>query len=169
MLEFHTGPVPEHRAACRLHFQPKQREAFESKATELLFGGAAFGAKSHALRLMAIIWCVQIHGLQVYLFRRIEDELIKNHIEGPHGFRKLLAPWVSAGKVQIVEREIRFWTGSKIFLCHCKDEKHRYIYHGSEMHVLLIDELTTFTELIYRYLRFRVRMVGITLPACYRK
>ena len=165
---FYAGELPANRAECELHFQPKQREAFWSKATEILFGGAAFGGKSHTLRLMAILWAVQIHGLQIYLFRRVEDELIKNHIEGPHGFREMLAPWVRRGLVTIVEREIRFWTGSRIYLCHCKDEKHRYRYHGDEMHVLLVDEVTTFSELIYRYLRFRVRMVGINLPACYR-
>jgi hypothetical protein len=32
------------------------------------------------------------------------------------------------------------------------------------MHVLLIDELTHFTEVIYRFLRSRVRMVGMNLP-----
>ena len=164
-----SQPLPPNASACTLHFQPKQREAFWSKATELLYGGAAFGAKSHGLRLMAINWAVEIPGLQIYLFRRVEDELIKNHIEGPQGFREMLAPWVRAGLVSIVEREIRFWTGSKIYLCHCKDEKHRYRYHGDEMHVLLIDEVTTFSELIYRYLRFRVRMVGIDLPEHYRE
>lgn len=154
--------------ALRVHFQPRQWLAFTTWATELLFGGAAFGGKSHFLRLAAIMWCSEIPGLQVYLFRRVEDELIKNHMEGPQGFRQILAPWVGRW-VDIVEKEIRFWNGSRIYLCHCKDEKHRFRYHGDEIHVLLIDELTTFTELIFRYLRFRVRMVGINLPAKYRK
>ena len=33
------------------------------------------------------------------------------------------------------------------------------------MHVLLIDELTQFTEAMYRFLRNRVRLVGLSLPA----
>jgi hypothetical protein len=68
---------------------------------------------------------------------------------------------------EIVEDEIRFWNGSKIYLCHCKDEKDIYKYQGAEIHVLLIDELTHFTETMYRFLRNRVRMVGINLPRAY--
>jgi len=154
----------------KLHFWPKQWLAFTSWATELLFGGSAGPGKSHLLRLAAILWASEIPGLQVYLFRRVEDDLVKNHMEGPKGFRNLLADWVNQGRVSIIETEIRFnFNGSKIYLCHCKDESHRYKYHGSEIHVLLMDELTTFTEIIYRYLRFRVRMVGITLPEKYKK
>lgn len=116
------------------------------------------------MRVVAILWCSMIPGLNVYLFRRTYDDLIKNHIEGSAGFRSMLAPWVLAGFVQIVEKEIRFWNGSKIFLCHCEHEKHRFNYQGAEIHVLLIDELTLFTETIYRFLRGRVRMTSITPP-----
>ena len=47
-------------------------------------------------------------------------------MEGPKGFRNLLAPWVNAGWCSIVETEIRFWNGSRVYLCHCKDEAHRF-------------------------------------------
>ena len=142
----------------------KQGVALQTRATEVLYGGAAGGGKSFLMRSVAILWCASIPGLQVYLFRRLRDDLIKNHIEGPKGFRALLAPWVAAGFCNMVEDEIRFWNGSKIYLCHCKDEKDRFKYLGAEIHVLLIDELTTFTEVIYRFLRGRVRMVGAKVP-----
>lgn len=145
----------------------KQWVAFESSATEILFGGAAGGGKSFLMRLAAILWCIAIPGLQVYLFRRIRDDLVGNHMEGPKGFRALLAGWVLCGFCQIVEDEIRFFNGARIYLCHCKDEKDVYKYQGREIHVLLIDELTHFTEFMYRFLRNRVRMVGIVLPAQY--
>lgn len=152
--------------AITLH--EKQSAAVQTQATEVLFGGAAGGGKSLAMRAAAVMWCGEIPGLQVYLFRRLREDLIKNHIEGPKGFRSLLNPWVSNGYVEIVEDEIRFWNGAKIYLCHCKDEKDRFKYLGAEIHVLLIDELTTFTETIYRFLRSRVRMVGIDLPEQFR-
>lgn len=145
----------------------KQEFAFESAATEILYGGAAGGGKSHLMRIAAILWCTMIPGLQVYLFRRLRDDLIKNHMEGPNGFRAMLAGWEACGFCVMIEDQIRFWNGSKIYLCHCKDEKHRFKYQGAEIHVLLIDELTHFTEKIYRFLRNRVRMVGITLPKEY--
>lgn len=154
-------------AALDIRLHDKQRAAFESAATEILYGGAAGGGKSHLMRMAAIMWCTEIPGLQVYLFRRIRDDLVKNHVEGPSGFREFLAGWVECGFVKIVEDELRFWNGSKIYLCHCKDEKDRFKYQGAEIHVLLIDELTHFTDKIYRFLRNRVRMVGITLPQKY--
>lgn len=122
-------------------------------------------SKSFFMRAAAILWCAQIAGLQVYIFRRTYDDLIKNHIEGPKGFLALLADWQNSGYCKIVESEIRFWNGSKIYLCHCEHEKHRFKYQGAEIHVLLIDELTLFTETIYRFLRTRVRMTSIALPA----
>jgi hypothetical protein len=150
-----------------LHYQ--QGIAFRSEATEILYGGAAGGGKSHLLRVAAVTWCAQFDGLQCYLFRRISEDLVKNHIEGPKGLRAMLAPWVLGGLATIVEDEIRFWNDSKIYLCHCKDEKDRFKYLGAEIHLLLIDELTTFTEVIYRFLRSRVRAVGLNLPDTYRE
>lgn len=121
------------------------------------------------MRIAAILWCAQIPGLQVYLFRRLKEDLVKNHVEGPKGFRAILAGWVNCGFVEIIEDEIKFWNGSKIYLCHCKDEKHRFKYLGAEIHVLMVDELTTFTDVIYRFLRGRVRAVGLqSIPAQYK-
>lgn len=147
---------------------PKQWTAFTSKATEILYGGAAGAAKSHLIRVAAIMWALAIPGLQIYIFRRTYDDLIKNHMEGPTGFHALLASWL--GKyVEIVDKEIRFNNGSKIYLCHCQHEKNRFDYQGAEIHVLLIDELTHFTEVIYRFLRSRVRMpIEMVIPEQYK-
>jgi hypothetical protein len=153
--------------ALNLHFHPRQCTAIDSEATEILYGGAAGGGKSFLMRAAAILWCSEIPGLQVYLFRRLYDDLIKNHMEGPSGFRSLLSTWEQAGWVEIVENEIRFWNGSKIYLCHCQHEKDMYKYQGAEIHVLLIDELTHWLEKMYRFLRNRVRMAGLKIPAKY--
>lgn len=146
---------------------PKQWTAFTSEATEILYGGAAGSAKSHLIRVAAIMWALAIPKLQVYIFRRTYDDLIKNHMEGPTGFHALLGPWL--GKyVDIVDKEIRFNNGSKIYLCHCQHEKNRFDYQGAEIHVLLIDELTHFTDIIYRFLRSRVRMpANMAIPEQY--
>jgi hypothetical protein len=154
-----SAPVLVLPTQMRLHY--KQTLAYETIATEVLYGGAAGGGKSHLMRVAAISWCVAIPGLQVYLFRRSYKDLVKNHMEGPSGFRALLAGAIGA---RIVDDEVRFANGSKIFLCHCQHEQDRFNYQGAEIHVLLIDELTHFTEVIYRFLRGRVRMVGLTVP-----
>lgn len=151
--------------SVNIEFTAKQSRAFQSTGTEILYGGAAGGGKSFFMRSLAIILCMLVPGLQVYLFRRIREDLIKNHMEGPSSFPVMLGPLVIAGFVKIIEDEIRFWNGAKIFLCHCKDEKDKYKYLGAEIHVLLMDELTTFTESMYRFLRNRVRAPGLKFPA----
>lgn len=147
---------------------PKQRQALLSTATEILYGGAAGGGKSHFLRVLSIILCVEIPGLQVYLFRRTYPDLMSNHMNGSGSFPELLAPLVSTDQVKIVADEIRFENGSKIHLCHCQHEKDVLKYQGAEIHVLLIDELTHFTEYIYRFLRNRVRIGGLNVPDKYK-
>lgn len=153
-----------------LNLHRRQGEAFLSPAREILFGGGAGGGKSHLMRVAAIAWCYEISGLQVYLFRRVSPDLWKTHMEGPQGFPALLASWVDAGKVSInySKGEITFANGSKIFLCHCQYEKDVYKYQGPEFHVLMVDELTHFSEFQYRYLRSRVRMAGVQLSERYQ-
>ncbi|WP_448506602.1 terminase large subunit domain-containing protein [Immundisolibacter sp.] len=152
-----------------INLHPRQYTAFSSRATEILYGGAAGGGKSFLIRVALIIWCAAIPGLQCYLFRRTFPDLMKNHVEGPTSFPVLLAEWVKAKLARITydDMAIRFWNGSTIFLCHCQHEKDKFKYQGAEIHVLMVDELTHFTKSIYSYLRARVRMAGIKLPPQY--
>lgn len=143
-----------------LKLHPKQGIAFQSDATEILYGGAAGGGKSHLLRVAAISWCHAYQGLQVYLFRRTFDDLYKNHMEGPTGFPSLLDEWQASGYARINHGKnfIQIGARSKIHLCHCQHERDVFKYQGAEMHVLLVDELTHFKASMYRYLRSRVRL-----------
>lgn len=156
------------RVDLNIELHAKQSLMYMTSAQEVFFGGAAGPGKSYGLRACAVIYCSLIGGLQVFFFRRSYPDLIKSHVEGPKGLRSMLAPLVRGGSVEIVEGEVRFWNGSKIFLCHCKDEDDKYNYLSSEIHLLCIDELTTFTETIYRFLRSRVRCVGLSIPEEFR-
>lgn len=146
---------------------PAQALAFQTDANEILYGGAAGGGKSHLIRAAAVIWACQIPGLQIYLFRRNFPDLEFNHLSGPSSFHVLLAPMIESGHVRWREAkyEFEFWNGAKIHLCHCQKDSDRFKYLGSEMHVLLIDELSQFTPVVYNFLRTRVRMIGVPIPA----
>ena len=122
------------------------------------------------MRVASIAWSIEIPGLQTYLFRRISDDLIKNHMEGPTGYSMLLAEFVESKHVRInySNNSIAFWNGSKIFLCHCQHEKDKYKYQGAEIHLLMLDEMVHFTATIYKYLRGRVRVGGLCVPEKYK-
>lgn len=147
-------------AGINLH--EKQGVALKSEATEILYGGAAGGGKSFLMRIIAIIYAESVPGLQVYLFRRTWPDLERNHLAGSGNFYELLQ-----GRAKITGKPatIRFSNGSKIHLCHCQNEADVHNYQGAEIHVLLIDELTHFTEYMYRFLRGRVRLGGLKVGA----
>jgi hypothetical protein len=158
-------PLPE----LNLSLHAKQGVAFTTTATEILYGGAAGGGKSHLMRVAAIAWCHAVPGLQVYIFRRTLPDLKLNHLSGPTSLPELLAPWIDARYVRFNENDhvFKFANGSAIHLCHCQHEKDVRKYQGAEIHVLMIDELTHFSEAMYRYLRGRARLGGLKLPPQY--
>ncbi len=138
----------------------KQSLAFTSRATEILYGGAAGGGKSFLLRAKAIASALAVPGIQIYLFRRQYGELVKNHLDGAGGFRELLREYLQGGYCRIASAPpaVRFANGSTIHLCHCRFDRDVIRYQGAEIHMLLIDELTHFSEPVYRSLRARCRM-----------
>ncbi len=156
------------RAAPRLELtlHEKQRWAFECPADEILYGGAAGGGKSGLMRSAAVLWCLQIPGLQCYLFRRVQEDIIKNHLHGKFNFREILAPLTSSGHAKVVmsQKKIIFWNGSVIHLCYMERAKDFERYQGAEIHLLLIDEATHFTDDEYRKLRSRLRGVPFIPP-----
>lgn len=150
----------------RLELHPKQGLVFSSGATEILYGGAAGGGKSHLIRVALIAWCIAIPGLQCYLFRRTYPELVSSHLEGPGSFVEMLGPWLETGvaKLNVSSLDIQFSNGSAIHLRHCQHETDVAKYQSAEMHVLAVDEVTHFSESIYRFLRGRVRLGGLKVP-----
>jgi hypothetical protein len=153
-----------------ISLQPKQGLAMETPATETLFGGAAGGGKSYLIRVSAIRWCMEVGGIQVYMFRRTLPDLRDNHLRGPTSFHALLADHIKSGHVRYraVENEFVFWNGAVLHLCYCDSENDVEKYRGAEIHVLMMDELTHFSSYQYRFLRSRVRISGLNIPEKYK-
>lgn len=136
----------------------KQGMAYLSDATELGYGGAAGGGKSHLGRISGLSYSYEIPGLQSFLFRRQHNELVKNHMIGPTSFPALIHPWVRTGFAKVVKDEIRLGNESRIYLCHCQHEKDVFNWLGPEMHYLIIEQAEQFTPFMIQMLRGRNRM-----------
>lgn len=154
-----------------LELQEKQSYVFVSLATEILFGGAAGGGKSFLLRAIATFYAFEVPGIQVYLFRRQVSDLEKNHIFCSGGFLEILSGPIEAKEVRYNQQKkmLIFNNGSVIHLCHLRNDMALLKFQGAEIHILLIDELTHFTENQYRYLRGRLRLGGLVVPQAYKE
>lgn len=142
--------------------QPRQAALHACPANEILFGGAAGPGKSHALRFEGLLGCLRVPGLQAYLFRRTTPELERNHI-----LPALSQFPPDACRYVASKRRFEFINGSILAFCGCQREADVFRYQGAEIHLLLIDELTHFTEFQYDYLRGRLRC-ALDVPAAYR-
>lgn len=153
-----------------INLEPKQSVAFHTQATEVLYGGAKGGGKSFLLRVSALRWCLEIPGIQVYLFRRTLADLRRNHMEGPQSLPVLLKEHLASGHIKYSSQhnQYEFWNGAILHLCYCESERDVENYQGAEMHVLMPDEATHYTEFQYRYLRGQVRLAGLKVPEKYK-
>lgn len=144
----------------------KQGKCLQTEACEILYGGAAGGGKSHLLRAASIIFCINVPGLHVYLFRRTFKELVSNHLYTAGGYIEMLTPFMDDKLVAFNKSDyvFQFKNGSRIQLCHAQWESDIFNYQGAQIPLLLIDEATHFTEKMIRFLRSRVRLGSLNIP-----
>lgn len=131
---------------------PKQKMFHASPANEILYGGAAGGGKTKAIVMDALFRCMKWPNTTAVIFRRtykeLEDTDIKEANESyPEG----------VGTYNVGRHEFKLKNGSKILFRHCENEADRFDYSGLEVQWMYFDELTTFTQVIYDFLKTRLR------------
>jgi hypothetical protein len=132
---------------------PAQVELHESRAKNVLWGGAAGGAKSHGLRWNIYRHCLTIPGYEALLLRRTFPELEKTHL------RRMAreAPALGAEFVES-KRIMRFpETGALFEVGHCEDEKDVTRYLSSEYDEIAFDEASTFAPDVMLEISSRAR------------
>lgn len=127
-----------------------------SPAFETLYGGAAGGGKTAALVAEAVTYALQFPKARVYIFRRTIPEL-KQSIQ-PEIFKQCGAYIDTGGmKYNSQDRVWSFRNGSSIQLAYLENTADMYRYQSAEIHLLLVDEVTHFSQEEYEYLKTRVR------------
>lgn len=131
---------------------PKQLMFHGSTADEVLFGGAAGGGKSKAVVMDAFLRCLTYANTHAYIFRRtyaeLEDTIIR---EARNSYPEGLGKYVGN------RHEYVFPNGSVIHFRHCAHRQDMYQYKGAEIQWLYFDELTSFEQEVYDFIKTRLR------------
>lgn len=144
-------------AAAPIDLQPgPQRLAAETKATIVVFGGAAGSGKSRLLVHEAAKF-YDIPRYTAVLFRRVSSEL--------KGGGSLLAEtedlyYMLGGELNQADLTWTFASGAHVQLSHMQHDKHVRSWQGKQLDFVGFDEATHFTEAQFWFLYSRLRSIS---------
>lgn len=135
--------------------QPRQKLLHAAIASELLYGGAAGGGKSHSLRWDAYEFCMKNPGCVAGLVRQTLPQLEANHILP---MKRELPKQL--GSYNETKKRFDFWNGSVLLFRHCEYDKDLNDFQGIEFHWLGIDEAALLKPEHIQFLKTRLRLGG---------
>jgi len=137
---------------------PKQKTFMDARAKYRLFGGAAGGGKSHAMRMEAVKQCLAEPGVRGLMLRRTYPEIEENTI---NPMLDELDPEMY--EYNATKHILTFYNGSTIRFGYCQRKSDIRRYHGLQYDFVGIEELTDWSEDEFKMLRrvLRTARLGI--------
>ncbi len=132
----------------------KQELFLRSPADICIYGGAAGGGKTYALLLECLRHINKQH-FEAVIFRQSRPQIMS--AGGLYATSQELYPYLGATSVLTPNVQWRFQSGAKITFAHMFYEKEKYNWQGSQIPLLMFDELTHFTESQFFYMFSRNR------------
>ena len=132
----------------------KQELFLRSPADICIYGGAAGGGKTYAL-LLECLRNIDRQHFEAVIFRQSRPQIMS--AGGLYATSQELYPYLGATSVLTPNVQWRFQSGAKITFAHMFYEKEKYNWQGSQIPLLMFDELTHFTESQFFYMFSRNR------------
>lgn len=130
----------------------KQKRFLSDTHRHVAYGGARGGGKSWAVRVKAILLCLNWPGIKVLIVRKTYKELINNHIVP---LQQMLPPKVA--RYNKTDKVFTFYNGSTIWFGYCATDGDLDRYQGAEYDVIFYDEATQLQEQWIKKINLTVR------------
>ena len=130
----------------------KQKIFLADTHRHVAYGGARGGGKSWAVRVKAILLCLNWPGIKVLIVRKTYRELTNNHIVP---LQAMLPRDVA--RYNKTEKVFTFGNGATIWFGYCNSDSDLDQYQGAEYDIIFFDEATQLKEDWLRKINLAVR------------